>query len=396
MYSQIVKLIHYTLILLFTYACQSSSGQYVYNPPAATDGDLPVASLAEVNMDVSPIGKVINRIERGKYGEVHSLLVSKNGKLVLEEYFRGHDYQWDAPKHHGELVQWTPDRTHFVHSVSKSIISLCIGIAIDQGCIRDVQQSVFDYLPGYEYLNTGDKHYITIEHLLTCTGGLQWAEWNAPLSSRENDQVNIWFHPEGPIDYYLQRPFVAVPGTMFNYSGGGIEVLGKILENATGMTVPEFSDKYLFGPLGLKDAEWNIIYPTGEYHVAAGLKMRPRDMVKVGMMMLQHGKWHGQQIVSPGWVAKSSRPFLPDMAINVPGEDLRGMGYSYTWWTKTETINGQTVHWFSANGWGGQKIVVLPEIETVIVLTGANYTSKDKEYGLISDYLYEALSPTVN
>ncbi|RKD90456.1 serine hydrolase domain-containing protein [Mangrovibacterium diazotrophicum] len=389
---QINRLFHLLVFLFFLDACQSSSsGQYVYSPPAATEADLPVASLTDVNMDISPIEKAVERIEKGKYGEVHSLLISKNGKLVLEGYFNGHDYQWDAPDHYGELVQWTPGRTHFVHSVSKSIISLCIGIAIDKGFIRDVQQSVFDYMPEYEYLNTGDKHYINIEHLLSCTGGLQWAEWNAPLSSRENDQVNIWFHPKGPIDYYLQRPFVAVPGTLFNYSGGGIEVLGKILENASGMSVQAFSDEYLFGPLGLKEAEWNIIYPTGEYHVAAGLKLRPRDMLKIGMMMLQNGKWNDQQIVSPEWISKSSTSFLPDMSINVPGEDLRDMGYGYTWWTKDETNNGQAVHWFSANGWGGQKIVVLPEFETVIVLTGANYTSKVKEYRIISDYLYKAI-----
>ncbi|PTN06807.1 CubicO group peptidase (beta-lactamase class C family) [Mangrovibacterium marinum] len=379
------------ILLLLLLACQTSPrGQYAYQLPQTGDADLPAASLADVGLNTQLIEKVVNRIDRGKFGEVHSLLIYKDGKLVLEEYFEGHDYQWDAPKHHAELVQWTADRAHYAHSVSKSISSLLIGIAVAQGLIDSVQQSVFDYLPDYQYLNVGDKKYLTIEHLLSCTAGLQWAEWNAPLSSRKNDQVNMWFHPRGPVDYYLARPYIAVPGTLFNYCGGGIEVLGEILQNASGMTVQEFSNRYLFGPLGINSAQWAIIYPTGEVHTAGGLKISPRDMLKIGILMLNHGQWHGQQIVPAYWVDKSREPFLPAMDINISGEDLRHTGYSYTWWTKDIRIGGKWVHWFSANGWGGQQIIVLPEIESVIVLTGANYTRKVIQYKILRDYIFPA------
>lgn len=391
MRSNLLQLIFALVLSLLLTACQSSTkGQYTYQVPNNGDADLPTASLDDVGLNANLIEKVVNRISRGKYGEVHSLLIFKDGKLVLEEYFKGHDYQWDAPNHYGPMVRWTADRTHFVHSVSKSVTSLLIAIAINEGFIDSVQQSVFDFLPDYQYLNVGDKKYLTIEHLLSGTGGLQWAEWNAPLSSRENDQVNMWFHPKGPIDYYLARPYVAIPGTMFNYCGGGIEVLGEILKNASGMSVQDFSQQYLFGPLGIKDAEWAIIYPTGEVHTAGGLKLSPRDMLKIGKLMLDNGQWNGQQIIPTDWIDKSREPFLPDMAVDISGEDLRNTGYSYTWWTKDIRIGGKMVHWFSANGWGGQQLIVLPEIESVIVLTGANYTKKVIQYRILKDYVFPA------
>jgi CubicO group peptidase (beta-lactamase class C family) len=393
MIAKTIKILRYTVFLFLLFSCAGfAESQYEYRQPVENGDGLRTGTLAEAGFEKSIIARGIDRINRDKYGEIHSLLVYTKGKLVLEEYFDGHDYRWDAPGHYGKLVSWDGDMIHSAHSVSKSITSLCIGIAVDKGLIKDVQQSVFDYLPEKDqYLNAGDKKYINIEHLLTCSSGLQWAEWNAPLSSMENDQIAIWFHKKGPLDYYLSRPFVSIPGEQFNYSGGGIEVLGEVVKHASGMRLDSFSQKYLFEPMGIKTARWAIIYPTGEVHAAAGLKITPRDMVKIGAMMLNGGTWNGKRIVSEDWVAKSMAPYANNRHIKVPGEDLGRMGYSYTWWTKNVKVNSTEVTWFSANGWGGQKIVVLPEIETVIVCTGANYTSKVKENDLLMDYILAAM-----
>lgn len=391
MYPKTTKfLLLYAVLLLFVTGCTDS--EYSYQQPKTKNDGLATGTITEAGLDSTLIKKAVQRIQRGKYGEVHSLLIYKNNKLVLEEYFKGHDYQWDAPKHYGKVVDWNADSTHYVHSVSKSITSLCVGIAVDKGLIKDVRQSIFESLPKKDqYLNVGNKKYITVENLLTCSSGLLWAEWSASLSSMKNDQIAIWFHKKGPVDFVLSRPFVARPGDRFNYSGGGIEVLGEIVRKASGMRLDAFSQKYLFEPMGIKTAQWVIIYPSGEVHAAAGLKMTPRDMVKVGAMMLHNGIWNGKRIVSEDWVQKSKTPWGNNRGIDVPGEDLGEMGYGYTWWTKTVKIHDKEVHWYSANGWGGQKIVVLPEVNTVIVLTGANYTRKVKEYALLEDYIFPAM-----
>lgn len=388
MFHPILMAITFSMVLL---SCtRTNHSQYTYQRPAKTSDGIAVGTLEEVNLDTTLIIQAVNKIRSERFGEVHSMLIYKDGKLVLEEYFPGHGYKWDAPKHIGEMVEWDKDELHHVHSVSKSVTSICIGIAIKKGFINSVHQSIFDYLPEHQYLKTDDNQYITIEHLLTGTSGLQWAEWNAPLSSIENDQIAIWFHEKGPVDFVLSRPMIAAPGTHFIYSGGNIEVLGVILENASGMSFEDFSRDYLFAPLGIDSAYWAIIYPTGEVHAAAGLRITPRNMVKIGVAMLDNGVWNGRQAIPVNWIEKSMYPYDGNGDINIPGEDLKGFGYSYTWWTKELTHKGKKIHWYSANGWGGQKIIVLPEIRSVVVFTGANYTSKVMQYRIMENYILPA------
>ena len=171
--------------------------------------------------------------------------------LVFEEYYQGHAYQWDAPNHHGEFMTWNRDMLHNTMSATKSIVSACVGIAIDHGFIESVHQSIFEFLPEHQHLSNGGRAKITIEHLLTMTAGLEWREWSAPYSSVANPCIGIWFQDKDPISFILEMPLVATPGTEFNYSTGNMEVLGEILRYATNMNIDEFSRKYLFEPLGI-------------------------------------------------------------------------------------------------------------------------------------------------
>lgn len=378
-----------TGILFFTH-CQDRSS-YEYQPPAPYPG-LETGSLSDVGMKIEPVSRAISRLKNGRYKEIHSFLIYKDGLLVLEEYFPGHDYQWAENDHHGELKNWTRDDLHYAHSVSKSVTSILMGVAVKEGFISDLDQSIFKYLPEYAYLNTGDKKYINIEHLLTCTSGLFWEEWNAPLSSRANNQIDVWFHEKGPVDYVLKRHFIAVPGTHFNYSGGAIDILGEILKNASGMNVDEFSRKYLFDPIGIDTIDWSLIHPSGVYHVAGGLRMKPIDMVKLGILMLNQGKWNDQEILSEDWVKKSMYPYQNNINIKLPNEDIRKVGYSYTWWTKSLEIKGEEVNIYFGNGWGGQKIIVIPDLGMVVVFTGANYLSKIKQFSILEKYVFPAIT----
>ena len=380
------------LAIFLNTSCEKDfSEHFPYRPPEKLEDDLNVGTLKEAQMDTQMILKASVRIHHGKYGEVHSMLIYKGGQLVFEEYFDGHEYQWDRPSHYGDWKKWDYNMIHYAHSVSKSITSICVGIAIDKGYISNVNQSIFDYLPAYRYLETPENQHITIEHLLTGTSGLQWAEWNAPLSSLKNDQIAIWFHEKGPADFVLSRPMIALPGTHFIYSGGNIELLGLIIENASKMSFENFSKKHLFEPLGIDSAYWHIIYPTGEVHAAAGLRITPREMIKIGALMLNNGIWNGEQIVSEDWIEKSRYPYLGFNQIKIPNEGMGKVGYSYTWWTKQTKYKGKEIEWYFANGWGGQKIMVLPKLNYVIVFTGAEYTGKVHQYEIFERFILPAM-----
>ena len=385
-----------SILLLLLVGCQSEASiQYTYRQPENINDGLDVGSLDEVSIDSVLIEKAVNEIHRGKYKEVHSMLIFKDNKLVFEEYFEGHEYIWDAPKHHGELVTWNRSMEHQIMSDTKSITSTCIGIAIDNGFIESVNQSIFDYLPEHQHLKTNGKDKITIEHLLTMTSGLQWDEWGAPLSSTDNDAVGIWFaqfQDKDPITYVLERQLVDEPGTSFTYSGGSMFVLGEIIKNATKMNIDEFSGKYLFEPLGIDSFNWSIRYENGVIDTASSLIITPRDMAKIGVTFLNKGVWNGERIVSEQWVEKSTIAFADNKRINVPGTDKRNVGYSYSWWTKTFSNSGKEINMFYAGGWGGQNIFVFPELNAVVVTTGGTYTSSTQTITLLEKYIIPALN----
>jgi len=385
------------IVSLLLVSCQSEPlVQYTYQPPENINDGLDVGSLEEVNIDSELIVKAVNDINRGKYKEVHSILIFKDDKLVLEEYFKGHKYQWDGPNYQGELVTWDMDMLHCVHSVTKSVTSACIGIAIDKGFIESVHQSIFDYLPEHQHLNTDGKDKITIEHLLTMTSGLEWMEWNAPYSSRDNPIIEIWFQEaeqnKDPFTFVLEGSLIDEPGTSFRYYGGNQIVLGGVIENATKMNIDEFSGKYLFSPLGIDTFDWALQFESGVIEAAGGLKMTPRDMVKIGVTYLNNGVWNGEQIISQQWVEKSANSYRDNKGINIPGEDSGKTGYSYSWWTKQYSGSGKEINMFWALGWGGQKIVVLPEVNTVVVFTGGTYTSEVKTFAILEKYIIPALN----
>ena len=380
-----------SLIILGTNCEKDSSQQTSYSPPSDMHDGLQVGSLQEVHMDEDMLSKAVERIRQGKYGEIHSMLIYKEDRLVFEDYFEGHQYQWEAPGHYGEYISWDRDRQHCIHSDTKSITSLCIGIAIDQGYIESVQQSIFDYLPDYQQFRTPEKEKITIEHLLTMTSGLEWKEWGISLGSIENDQIGIWFWEEGPMNYTLSRDLVAEPGTRFNYSGGDIQILVEVLGNATGTTLDEFSGTYLFEPMGIDSYDWWLVFPSGEIQGAGGLKLSPRDMVKIGAMMLNQGVWDESRIVSEEWVSKCMYSYAGNTGIKVPGEDLGRVGYACTWWTKRFTYKGRNIGMYLALGWAGQKIMVLPELDMLVVFTGANYNAKVHQFEILERFILPAM-----
>ena len=383
-------LIFLTALFLFQVSCeQDFSENRPYTVPDSLDDGLAVGTLNEVNIDAGMLAKVVGRIQQEKYKEVHSLLIYKDNMLVFEEYFQGHKYLWEGPGHHGEWVAWNRDMLHNIHSAAKSFTSACIGIAVDKGYIENVHQSIFDYLPDHQHLKRDGKENITIEHLLTMTSGLAWPEWSAPYSSGANPIIGVWFQEKDPISFILEMPLVEEPGTAFNYSTGNIVVLGEIVRNASGMTIDEFSGKYLFEPLAVDTFNWSVKYENGVD--ANTLYITPRVMVKFGATYLNNGTWNGEQILPGSWVEKSATEYGNNHRINVPGEASGRLGYSYTWWTKTLSRKGQKIHMYTATGFGGQHIMVLPEANTVVVFTCGNYLTRRPTFEILERFIVPAI-----
>ena len=382
-----------TILSMILSGCNTDlSSQYTYQPPENLNDGFVIGTPEETNIDIHRIGTAVDQIRQGKYREVHSLLIYKSGKLIVEEYFPGHDYKWDAPAYFGEWINWDSHHMHHLQSVTKSITSTCIGIAIDKGYIQNINQSIFDYLPEHQQYKTGGKENITIEYLVTMTSGLQWDEWHASLSSAENDIIGVFFSEKDPVSFILQRPLIHEPGTTFTYSGGGMILLGEIIRNATGMDINEFSGKYLFEPLGIDSYDWWNQFSNGVYESAGCLRMTPRSMAKIGVTFLNQGTWDGKRIIAENWENKSAVPYNNNKKIRIPGEDLGNTGYGYTWWTKEFMNSGRKINMYWGNGWGGQKIVVIPDLDAVIVLTGGTFTSRVKSFKLLRKYLIPAIS----
>ncbi|HYQ55930.1 MAG TPA: serine hydrolase [Draconibacterium sp.] len=382
-------------ILAFTFSetgCNvtAKKGTPLKVPETLNDG-LRTGDAKNAGMDTELLEEAIKAIEKGKFKEIHSMLIYKASQLVFEQYFEGHQYQWDAPKYHGDLVQWTATMPHPIMSCTKSFTSACIGIAIDKGFIKSVDQSIFDYLPDHQNLKKDNKNYITIENLLTMTSGLAWDEWNAAHGGQLSNDYDHLYVVDDQIKAVLERPFWAAPGDFFTYNGGGINILGEILKNATGMNMDEFAANYLFEPLGIESASW-WNYPNGRLETASSLSMTPRDMVKFGALYLNKGKWNGEQLLSANWVEKSSTIYKNNSGIQLPIEDSGLNGYAYTWWISELDHNGQKIKMYRANGWGGQVITVIPDLDMVVVFTSGNWATKSKLFKLMENYILPAVA----
>ena len=200
------------------------------------------------------------------------------------------------------------------------------------------------------------------------TAGLAWNDWDYPdTDPRSTSQAMI--RSDDWIKFVLERKLVDTPGKNFVYSNGLTMLLGEILRNTTGMDADKFAEQYLFDPLGISDFSWQKL-PDGTVITAWGLKLRPRDMAKIGYMMLKDGKWMGKQIVSSSWVKESTKA-------QIEGDILLGSGYGYQWWRGRTFINKKNIETFYAAGKGGQYIFLCPALDLVTV-----FTSKPEDHSM--------------
>jgi len=353
------------MLVICTFSCNDKDDDiiYKYSVPASTGDGWEVASLSSVGMDDTPITQFMNELLNNLNHKIHGILIIKDGKLVLEEYFPGFRF------YQGPYTEYDWETSHDLASVSKSFTATLIGLAIDKGYIPNLDQKVLDYFPEYKDLNEDSKNTITLEHLLTMSSGLEWDESTYPYIDERNDIYRIQ-HASDPILFTLNKPLISEPGTLFYYNSGLTTVIGAIIKQATGLGVDEFAAENLFAPLGINEYSWYTL-PSGVIYTSGDLKLVPRAMAKLGELYLENGKWNGQQILSEWWINESSKPQL-----NVD----QFWDYGYHWWLHTYEINSEKIESYSARGWGGQNIIVFPSLDMVVVTTAGYHDDPELEF----------------
>ncbi|MDH3600148.1 MAG: beta-lactamase family protein [Candidatus Tectomicrobia bacterium] len=292
------------------------------------------ASPESQGIDSTVLVEVLSYI-RDKALPVHSLLIARRGYLVMDETFD----------------PYTDGLRHDIASVTKSITATLVGMAIDEGYISTVDAGVHDVLGGFNGRDLKPfKQQMTVGHLLSMSSGLECGYEPGEPELFEMRKTNDW------ITYTLALPMRTQPGTEFAYCSSGMHLLSAIVTRVTGQSLEAFAAIRLFRPLGIQDWYWPAD-PAGVSHGWGDLQLHPRDMAKIGLLYLYKGQWEGRQVVAADWIAQATRPH-----VNTSRE---GVSYGYGWWRSE--LSGLTL--IAAQGRGGQRIVIWPEKELVVVLT---------------------------
>ena len=325
--------------------------------PVVVNADELISNRGEFNSNFIDAHEAALRLPR-----LHSLLISHRGELVFEEYYNGADSRRPAN----------------MKSASKSVISALIGIAIDEGHIKSVEDPITKYFPEYILNQTDpDKQLITIENLLTMQSGLE---------TTSNRNYGKWVLSENWVEFVLNQPLVAKPGTRMLYSTGSTHLLSAILTRASGINTKEFAQKHLASQLGYSMSYWSRD-PQGIYFGGNDMEMTPRQMLAFGELYLNKGVHEGRQIIPTNWVKESYRPHV----LSPRGQ---GRYYGYGWWLRDLAGMLVPVAW----GYGGQLIFVVEPMDLVVVATSDSTPGRTRRghlgrlYNLVEDKILRQVS----
>jgi CubicO group peptidase (beta-lactamase class C family) len=298
---------------------------------------------------------------------LHGVVVARSGRLAMERYFAGPD--WAVTRDLGN-VTFGPGTLHDLRSVTKSIVSLVYGIALEQAKVPPPEAPLFASFPAYADLAQG-RERLTIYHALTMTMGTDWDESSIPYTDPRNSEIAMELAPDR-YRYVLERRVVGEPGKRWTYSGGATALLGRIIADGTGKSLPDFAREVLFDPLGIGPTEW-FVSSDGVPAAASGLRMSPRDLARIGHLMLGGGVWQGRRIVPAAWFDKCTTPI-------VSCDEQRRFGYH---WYMGDFAFGtppgsRLERWWGCFGNGGQRLFVLPELGLVIAIAAGNYSTQDQ------------------
>lgn len=305
--------------------------------------------------------RMTDSILQNRYTGIHSILIQQGNQIKYEHYYNG----------------FTSDSLHDTRSSFKSVTSLLIGIAIDQGLIKSTSQKIDEFFPEYQPLKNADprKKAITIQNLLDMESGYDCEEFNDTKDCEDEMSASKdW------VRFSLDLPMKTAPGTQWSYTSCNPVILGGIIRRAAHLSVMDFAKKNLFSPLGITRYRWTTD-PSGNGMTAGSFMILPKDMLKIGQLVRDGGKWQGKQIISEKWISSSTKARIPipDFSFTklsrskavIPQPTFYG-DYWYREELKTETFQESLLF---ASGNGGQYIFVEKRLNLVVVFTQGNYSS---------------------
>lgn len=335
-------------VLTFLVLVVSGCAQPVHTASTASDGWTTVQPAAE-GLNPELVSQAVAFIEQDEHEDFRSLVVARNGSLVVEHYFNGHG----------------PDSLQDMRSAGKSVTSALVGIAIAEGYISDTDAPVLPIFPSYSPVahDGVQKQAITIGHLLTMTSGID-ADADDPSSPGYETHMEV---TEDWVRFVLDLPMTRSPGSAWTYSSASSFLAGAAIEQTTGQSLAGFAEEWLFGPLGIERYHWAQT-PKGRTVGQGNLSLRARDMTKLGQLYLNGGRWEGQQVIPEAWISSSVEAQYP-----VPWDNYDGYGYS--WYTHTLEVDSRAFRYYFASGNGGNKIYVFPDEQMVVVTQSAAYNT---------------------
>jgi CubicO group peptidase (beta-lactamase class C family) len=351
-------------------ACRDPVGSSeVLGPPEEVGDGWAVVAPADAGLNPAALTELDRRVAREEFGHVHALLVVRHGRLAFERYY--HEYDATEP--------------HTLQSVTKSVTSALVGIAVDRGELTSLDLTLGEIYPGYADILDADpvKAGVRVRDLLSMQSGMAWDESSYPYSDDRNDTGRM-NRSDDWIRAALEQPMDAEPGTKWTYNSGAAILLGGMLERVTGQDVVDYAVEHLFGPLGFSEFRWGRNRNDSLPHTGGGLWLFPRDLARFGQLYLDQGTWNGERVVSREWVAESRT-----LRATV-GDD----GYGYMWWMRD--LEGVPGHAPSRTdvlfGWGlgGQHVFVADDLDLVVVVMAWNADGSTR-----GGALFDALVRTV-
>ena len=341
---------------------------YVYRRPDSLDDGWTTARASAVGIDEAAVTRLIGELAqadptmRGP-NLIHSLLIARHGRLVVEEYFFGQDRE----------------TAHDLRSASKTFSSVLLGVAMHQGVAISPDTPVYATMQERGPFANPDprKQDILLRHLMTHSSGLACDD-NDPASPGNEDtqwqqtaQPDFW-------KFMLDLPMLHAPGTRYAYCSSSINLAGGVIATAARSWVPRYFHKQVAVPLQFGHYHW-LLSPDGEGYLGGGVYMRPRDLLKIGQLYLDGGAWHGRRLFDADWIARSTTPLIEinEQTTGLSAEDF-GNYYGHgadglAWHALSLTAGGRTIRGYQASGNGGQLLLVFPELDLTAVITGGNY-----------------------
>ena len=336
---------------------------YVYAPPAALGDGRATRGLARNSMLADGVSEMTRAVHNEAFPNLHSVLIYQADALVFEEYF----YEFDR------------DTRHQMRSATKTLVALLVGAAVDRGLIPSIDDPALPWFGEYEGLTHSDarKSAITLRDLLTMSSGFDCDDWDGDSPGNESRMVETddWAR------FMLDLPMLAEPGTSAAYCSGNVILAGRIVEKASGKSLKAFADEALFAPLGIETYAWDFRPDRSNTENFVQAWLRPRDMVKIGALILHDGAWGGRQVIGSDWIREMTTPHA----------EIDGTPYGFFWWGRYLNLPSGRVELPQATGNGGQKIIVMEAQDAVVVMTGGAYNQESDTNDLMARYLIPGL-----